>query len=37
MLANDPQLAPAPPVRQLTEVWFHRPVLVGTPSCRAAT
>ena len=28
-LAIDPQLAPAPPVRQLTEVWFHRPVLVG--------
>jgi hypothetical protein len=26
---NDPQLAPAPPVRQLAEVWFHRPVLVG--------
>jgi hypothetical protein len=29
MLTIDPQLAPAPPVRQLTEVWFHRPVLVG--------
>jgi hypothetical protein len=29
MLANDPQWAPAPPVRQLTEIWFHRPVLVG--------
>jgi hypothetical protein len=28
-LANDPQLAPAPPVRQLTEIWFHRPALVG--------
>jgi len=25
----DPQLNPAPPVRQTTEVWFHRPVLVG--------
>jgi hypothetical protein len=25
----DPQLNPAPPVRQLAEVWFHRPVLVG--------
>ena len=25
----DPQLNPAPPVRQLTEVWFHRPVRVG--------
>jgi len=28
-LENDPQLFPAPPVRQLTEVWFHRPVRVG--------
>ena len=26
---DDPQFAPAPPVRQLTEVWFHRPVMVG--------
>ena len=26
---DDPQLNPAPPVRQLTEVWFHRPVYVG--------
>ena len=26
---DDPQLNPAPPVRQLTEVWFHRPVRVG--------
>jgi hypothetical protein len=26
---NDPQLFPAPPVRQSTEVWFQRPVLVG--------
>lgn len=25
----DPQFSPAPPVRQLAEVWFHRPVLVG--------
>ena len=25
----DPQLNPAPPVRQSTEVWFQRPVLVG--------
>lgn len=29
MLQNDPQLNPAPPVRQTAEVWFHRPVLVG--------
>jgi hypothetical protein len=29
MLENDPQLNPAPPVRQTAEVWFHRPVLVG--------
>lgn len=28
-LSMDPQLNPAPPVRQLAEVWFHRPVLVG--------
>ena len=27
-LAN-PQLNPAPPVRQATEVWFKRPVMVG--------
>jgi len=26
---TDPQLNPAPPVRQLAEVWFKRPVLVG--------
>lgn len=26
---TDPQLAPAPPVRQSTEVWFQRPVMVG--------
>ena len=25
----DPQLAPAPPARQVAEVWFHRPVIVG--------
>lgn len=25
----DRQFSPAPPVRQLAEVWFHRPVLVG--------
>src|SRR6187397_3011617 len=25
----DPQWAPAPPVRQATEVWFQRPVRVG--------
>jgi hypothetical protein len=25
----DPQLAPAPPARQVTEVWFQRPVIVG--------
>jgi hypothetical protein len=29
LLAMDPQLNPAPPVRQATEVWFQRPVLVG--------
>ena len=28
-LSIDPQLNPAPPVRQLAEVWFQRPVLVG--------
>ena len=28
-LENDPQLNPAPPVRQQTEVWFQRPVMVG--------
>ena len=28
-LENDPQLNPAPPVRQATEVWFQRPVRVG--------
>lgn len=30
MLAADPQLNPAPPVRQSAEVWFHRPVMVGS-------
>ena len=29
-LENDPQLFPAPPVRQTTEVWFQRPVRVGS-------
>jgi hypothetical protein len=29
LLAMNPQLNPAPPVRQATEVWFKRPVLVG--------
>jgi hypothetical protein len=29
LLEMDPQLNPAPPVRQTAEVWFHRPVLVG--------
>lgn len=29
-LENDPQLMAAPPARQLTEVWFHRPVRVGS-------
>jgi len=28
-IQTDPQLFPAPPVRQTTEVWFHRPVRVG--------
>jgi hypothetical protein len=28
-LDNDPQLFPALPVRQMTEVWFQRPVRVG--------
>ena len=28
-MSMDPQLSPAPPVRQLAEVWFQRPVLVG--------
>ena len=29
LLEMDPQLNPAPPVRQRAEVWFHRPVFVG--------
>lgn len=28
-LSADPQLTPAPPVRQLVEVWFTQPTLVG--------
>ena len=28
-MTTDPQLNPAPPIRQVAEVWFHRPVLVG--------
>lgn len=28
MLTTDPQLNPAPPVRQTAEVWFHRPVII---------
>jgi hypothetical protein len=28
-LEMDPQLNPAPPVRQVVEVWFTRPTLVG--------
>lgn len=28
-LENDPQLNPAPPVRQAAEVWFTRPTLIG--------
>jgi len=28
-LQNDPQLNPAPPARQLTDVWFMRPTMVG--------
>ena len=26
---NDPQLNPAPPVRQLFDVWFKRPTMIG--------
>lgn len=29
MAAADPQLAPAPPVRQSSVVWFQRPVMVN--------
>jgi hypothetical protein len=28
-MENDPQLNPAPPVRQVAEVWFTRPTLIG--------
>lgn len=28
-LQPDPQLNPAPPARQLTDVWFMRPTMVG--------
>ena len=28
-MTTDPQLNPAPPVRQSAEVWFHRPIFVG--------
>jgi hypothetical protein len=28
-LQTDPQLNPAPPVRQVAEVWFTRPTLIG--------
>ena len=28
-MTTDPQLNPAPPVRQLTEIWFKQPTLVG--------
>jgi hypothetical protein len=28
-LQDDPQLNPAPPVRQATQVWFQRPVRIG--------
>jgi len=28
-LEFDPQLEPQPPVRQVAEVWFHRPTWVG--------
>lgn len=28
-LQNDPQLNPAPPVRQVTVIWFMRPTIVG--------
>jgi hypothetical protein len=29
LMGMDPQLNPAPPVRQLADVWFKRPVMVG--------
>lgn len=28
-MTQDPQLNPAPPVKQLTEIWFKQPTLVG--------
>lgn len=28
-MANDPQLEPAPPVRQVAEVWFQQPTWIG--------
>ena len=28
-MESDPQLNPAPPVRQFAEVWFTRPTLIG--------
>jgi hypothetical protein len=28
-IAQDPQLEPAPPVRQVAEVWFMRPTWIG--------
>ena len=28
-IVMDPQLVPAPPIRQLADVWFHRTVVVG--------
>lgn len=29
LLAMDPQMNPAPPVKQAIDVWFQRPVIVG--------
>lgn len=29
-MTTDPQLNPAPPVKQTTEIWFKQPTLVGT-------
>ena len=28
-LQNDPQLNPAPPARQITDIWFKEPTFVG--------
>jgi hypothetical protein len=28
-MTQDPQLAPAPPAKQMTEIWFKQPTLVG--------